>query len=76
MSLFELQVLYVFVEIQFDCAHLEAVLKQHFDPAQHSKLALMGTIQFTAALHKARQSLLDVYPNLYVPQVKPLSPGK
>ncbi|KAJ1437490.1 putative diphthamide synthesis protein-domain-containing protein [Ochromonadaceae sp. CCMP2298] len=69
-----IKVLYVFVEIQFDCSHLEAVLLRNFDP--QCRLALMGTIQFTGAIHKALQSLRSSFPHMLVPQAKPLSPGE
>lgn len=68
-----MQVLYVFVEIQFDCSHLVSVLKKHF-PAE-ARLALMGTIQFTNALHRAHLELSEHFLNLRIPQGKPLSPG-
>jgi diphthamide biosynthesis enzyme Dph1/Dph2-like protein len=68
------QVLYVFVEIQFDTSHLVAVLKKHFQP--ESRISLMGTIQFTNALHRAHQELASTFPSMRIPQGKPLSPGK
>lgn len=63
----------MFVEIQFDCGHLVAVLKKHFPAA--AKLSLMGTIQFTNALHRAHLELSEHFSNLRIPQGKPLSPG-
>ena len=64
----------MFVEIQFDTSHLVAVLTKHFPP--DCKMSLMGTIQFTNALHRAQQELLSTFTNLRIPQGKPLSPGK
>jgi len=64
----------VFVEIQFDTSHLVAMLAKHFPP--DCKMSLMGTIQFTNALHRAQQELLSTFANLRIPQGKPLSPGK
>jgi 2-(3-amino-3-carboxypropyl)histidine synthase len=69
-----MQVLYVFVEIQFDTSHLVSVLKKHFQP--ESRIALMGTIQFTNALHRAHQELASTFPSMRIPQGKPLSPGE
>ena len=68
-----MQVLYVFVEIQFDTSHLVQVLMKHF--STESKISLMGTIQFTNALHHAQQELVTKFPNIRIPQGKPLSPG-
>jgi 2-(3-amino-3-carboxypropyl)histidine synthase len=67
------QVLYVFVEIQFETSHLVETLTKNFD--HDSKLALLGTIQFTNMVHSALADLKAVFPNLLIPQVKPLSPG-
>jgi 2-(3-amino-3-carboxypropyl)histidine synthase len=50
------------------------MIKTHFD---HSKpLAVMGTIQFAAAIHKVRSELGDIFPSLLIPKCKPLSPGE
>ena len=69
-----LRVLYVFVSIAFDVAHLCATVRAHFSPAE--RLALAGTIQFAGALAEARAALADAYPSLAIPQAKPLSPGE
>lgn len=66
--------LYVFVDINFDTDHLIDTIKANFEPG--AKLAVMGTIQFAGAIHAVRRTILDVYPDCYVPQVKPLSPGE
>lgn len=64
----------MFVEIQFDSSHLVATIKQHFLP--ETRIALLGTIQFTNVVHGAVHELKDTFPNLLVPQSKPLSPGE
>ena len=66
--------MYVFVEIQFEFTHLVDVIKKNFPVG--TKLALLGTIQFTNVVHGAAQALKEVYPDLIIPQVKPLSPGE
>jgi diphthamide biosynthesis enzyme Dph1/Dph2-like protein len=73
-NVYSMQVLYVFVEIQFDTKHLVTVLTKNF-PAE-SRIALMGTIQFTNALHRAHQELTAFFPHMRIPQGKPLSPGR
>ena len=69
-----LRVLYVFVSIAFDVAHLCATVRAHFAPAE--RLALAGTIQFAGALAEARAALAGDFASLTVPQAKPLSPGE
>ena len=69
-----LRVLYVFVSIAFDVAHLCATVRAHFAPAE--RLALAGTIQFAGALAEARAALGGEFASLAVPQAKPLSPGE
>lgn len=68
------KMLYVFVDIAFDTSHLEAIVRANFKPG--SKLAILGTIQFASALAAIKTALSDVFPELYVPQAKPLSPGE
>ena len=50
------------------------MIKQHFDSGR--PLAVMGTIQFAAAIHKVRSELSDHFPSLLIPKCKPLSPGE
>lgn len=69
-----INVLYVFVGIEFDISHLVACIRANFP--RTTRLALLGTIQFATALHKVRQELADDYEYLHVPQAKPLSPGE
>jgi 2-(3-amino-3-carboxypropyl)histidine synthase len=63
----------VFVEIAFDTSHLVACIRKSFEP--QTCLAVMGTIQFTSAVHQVVTELSAEYPNLRVPQTKPLSGG-
>ena len=75
-----LPTMYVFVEIGIDVAHLVASIRANF-PADggYRRLALAGTVQFTAAVHAARTQLLEQdggYAAILVPQAKPLSPGE
>eukprot|EP01062_Namystynia_karyoxenos_P007327 TRINITY_DN12581_c1_g1_i1.p2 TRINITY_DN12581_c1_g1~~TRINITY_DN12581_c1_g1_i1.p2 ORF type:complete len:433 (+),score=129.17 TRINITY_DN12581_c1_g1_i1:78-1376(+) len=67
--------MYVFVEIRVDVAHLVATVKQHFPP--HTKTVLAGTIQFASCLRAAADELRAHFtaPPL-VPQAKPLSLGE
>lgn len=68
-----IKVMYVFVEIHFDFSHLIDCINKNFNT--ETKLALMGTIQFTTAIHSARVELAKSYPNIFIPQSKPLSGG-
>lgn len=69
-----IKMLYVFVDIQIDLAHFVATVKHNFPPG--FKLAMISTIQFAASLQAAKAQLSDQFPNLAVPQAKPLSPGE
>eukprot|EP00047_Mylnosiga_fluctuans_P020832 m.96866 g.96866 ORF g.96866 m.96866 type:complete len:429 (+) comp8647_c0_seq4:3-1289(+) len=64
--------LYVFVDINIDMAHLIDTIKLNFPPGQH--LALVGTIQFAPALHAAAAALPEH--RVTVPRESPLSPGE
>jgi 2-(3-amino-3-carboxypropyl)histidine synthase len=68
------RVLYVFVGISFDVAHLCATVCANFP--RGARLALAGTIQFAGALAAARAALAADFPALAAPQAKPLSPGE
>ncbi|XP_068386692.1 2-(3-amino-3-carboxypropyl)histidine synthase subunit 1 [Eschrichtius robustus] len=69
----DLRVLYVFVDIRIDTAHLLDSIRLTFPPA--SALALVSTIQFVSTLQAAAQELKAEY-RVSVPQCKPLSPGE
>lgn len=69
-----IKVIYVFVEISFDESHMINCIKDAF--AVDSKIAIMGTIQFTGVIFKAFESLKELYSNIKIPQAKPLSNGE
>ncbi|XP_076434749.1 2-(3-amino-3-carboxypropyl)histidine synthase subunit 1-like [Babylonia areolata] len=68
-----IQMLYVFVDIKIDTGHFIDTLRYNFEPG--SRLALVSTIQFVAALQSTKQELSADYV-VTVPQCKPLSPGE
>lgn len=43
---------------------------------ERRKIALAGTIQFTASVAQIKGKLAAAFPNVAVPQVKPLSSGE
>ncbi len=65
---------YVFVDIAFDTTHLVETIRHNFDT--QTRLAIVGTIQYASSFHRARQTLLETHPHVYVPQSKPLSGGE
>ncbi|ETP34282.1 hypothetical protein F442_17384 [Phytophthora nicotianae P10297] len=69
-----IKMLYVFVDIAIDVDHLIDCMKLTFPP--ETKLALMGTIQFSSSIHLVSSRLKEYFTSLVVPQVKPLSPGE
>lgn len=70
----QIQTLYVFVDIKIDVQHFIDTIKFNF-PESNTKLVLVGTIQFASSLYAAKQELIGFYPNISVPQARPLSPG-
>lgn len=72
-SVQDFRVLYVFVDIRIDTAHLLDSVRLTFTPG--SSLALVSTIQFVSTLQAAAQELKADY-HISVPQCKPLSPGE
>ncbi|CAO2644186.1 2-(3-amino-3-carboxypropyl)histidine synthase subunit 1 [Lemmus lemmus] len=72
-SVQDFRVLYVFVDIRIDTAHLLDSVRLTFTPG--SSLALVSTIQFVSTLQAAAQELKADY-HVSVPQCKPLSPGE
>lgn len=66
--------MYVFVDIKMDTDHFIACVRANFPPG--SKLILAGTIQFAASMQAARAALSQDFPDITVPQSKPLSPGE
>jgi len=75
ISAMAVDVMYVFVEIAIDLAHLVDSVRLNF-PEGTQALALCGTIQFGAALHAARAALTPHYAAVRLPQAKPLSAGE
>ncbi|XP_023575810.1 2-(3-amino-3-carboxypropyl)histidine synthase subunit 1 isoform X2 [Octodon degus] len=73
ISVQDFRVLYVFVDIRIDTAHLLDSIRLTFPP--DSALALVSTIQFVSTLQAAAQQLKAEY-RVSVPQCKPLSPGE
>jgi 2-(3-amino-3-carboxypropyl)histidine synthase len=67
----EMEMLYVFVQIQIDSKHLIETVKQNL-PREY-KLALAGTVQFLPAIQDAARELADHFSSLICPQEKPLS---
>ncbi|XP_020862663.1 2-(3-amino-3-carboxypropyl)histidine synthase subunit 1 isoform X1 [Phascolarctos cinereus] len=68
-----LRMLYVFVDIRIDAAHLLDSVRLTFPP--ETSLALVSTIQFVSTLQIVAQELRTEY-KVCVPQCKPLSPGE
>ncbi|XP_075417326.1 2-(3-amino-3-carboxypropyl)histidine synthase subunit 1 isoform X2 [Tenrec ecaudatus] len=69
----DFRVLYVFVDIRIDTAHLLDSIRVTFP--RTSALALVSTIQFVSSLQAAAHELKAEY-RVHVPQCKPLSPGE
>ncbi|XP_045155890.1 2-(3-amino-3-carboxypropyl)histidine synthase subunit 1 [Echinops telfairi] len=69
----DFRVLYVFVDIRIDTAHLLDSIRVTFP--RTSALALVSTIQFVSSLQAAAHELRAEY-RVHVPQCKPLSPGE
>jgi 2-(3-amino-3-carboxypropyl)histidine synthase len=64
------------VDIKVDVQHFVDTLVHNFHANQATAaIALVGTIQFSSSLHAARAKLLPLFPNVFIPQAKPLSPG-
>ena len=53
LSTTSIKVLYVFVEIAFDVTHFVQCLADNFPPS--TKMAVMGTIQFSSAVHEGKR---------------------
>ncbi|EGG16357.1 diphthamide biosynthesis protein 1 [Cavenderia fasciculata] len=70
----EINMLYVFVDIQIDLQHFIDTLKFNFNLNQ--KIILVSTIQFSASLQFAKDKIMEHFKNIYIPQEKPLSHGE
>lgn len=69
-----IKVMYVFVEIKFDESHLIQCLTNAF--SSDTRMAIMGTIQFTSVVYAAHAQLKSHFPQAVIPQAKPLSGGE
>ncbi|KAF8398334.1 hypothetical protein HHK36_017261 [Tetracentron sinense] len=68
--------LYVFVEIKIDVDRLIDTVKLNVNAMSTKKLALAGTIQFSAAIRAAKHALECAGFEVLVPQSRPLSAGE
>ena len=64
----KMPMLYVFVEIKIDTKHIIETIKKNIED-RNTRIAIMGTIQFTTAITNIAQELKDDYPNVVIPQV-------
>ena len=55
----EMKVLYVFVEIRIDTDHLVKTIRHNFGSKTLQNIALLGTIQFVDAVHRAAKILRE-----------------
>ncbi|PBP24996.1 diphthamide biosynthesis protein-like protein 1 [Diplocarpon rosae] len=69
-----IKMLYVFVDISIDTAHLLSTLEKNFPSGK--SIAIVGTIQFNATLHGVRAPLEKAGYKLLIPQISPLSKGE
>jgi 2-(3-amino-3-carboxypropyl)histidine synthase len=69
-----INILYIFVDITIDTEHLVACVKKTIP--SDTKLAVMGTIQFASSIYKCKKDFEQYFPDVRVPQAKPLSPGE
>ncbi|KAI1281702.1 putative diphthamide synthesis protein-domain-containing protein [Xylaria sp. FL0933] len=70
----KIKVLYVFVDISIDTAHLLATMERNF--AAPKTIAMVGTIQFNATIHGVRSALEKAGFKVLIPQIAPLSKGE
>ncbi|KAI1269843.1 putative diphthamide synthesis protein-domain-containing protein [Xylariaceae sp. FL1019] len=70
----KIKVLYVFVDISIDTAHLLATMERNF--ASPKTIAMVGTIQFNATIHGVRTALEKAGFKVLIPQIAPLSKGE
>ncbi|XP_023342495.1 2-(3-amino-3-carboxypropyl)histidine synthase subunit 1 [Eurytemora carolleeae] len=69
-----IKMLYIFVDIKMDTLHFTQTVKQNID--KEKSISLVSTIQFVATLQAVAKQLRDDGYTVFVPQVKPLSPGE
>jgi 2-(3-amino-3-carboxypropyl)histidine synthase len=70
----DLKKLYVFVDIKMDSLHFVNNIKEHIKSER--SISLVSTIQFVATLQAVATELRQEGYTIFVPQVKPLSPGE
>lgn len=70
----KIKTLYVFVDISIDTNHLLATLERNFQAGK--TIAMVGTIQFNATLHKIKPVLERAGFKVLIPQTAPLSKGE
>jgi len=69
-----IKMLYVFVDIKIDTLHFIETIKKNMDTEK--SISLVSTIQFVATLQAVSNELREEGYRVFVPQVKPLSPGE
>lgn len=69
----DINMLYVFVDIEIDTAHFVDTVRHNFDSG--SSLALVSTIQFIGAVHASAAELQSDF-TVVLPQSRPLSKGE
>ena len=63
----QIPILYVFVELHINVDHLVSTI--HANVPEDNRIALLGTIQFSQAIHQAAAKLQSFYPEVLIPQV-------
>lgn len=63
----QIPILYVFVELHINVDHLVSTI--HANVPEDNRIALLGTIQFSQAIHQAAAKLQPFYPEVLIPQV-------
>ena len=63
----QIPILYVFVELQINVDHLVNTI--HANVPEDQRIAILGTIQFSQAIHQAASRLQSFYPEVLIPQV-------
>lgn len=70
----KIKTLYVFVDISIDTSHLLSTLERNFPTGK--TIAMVGTIQFNATLHRVKPALERTGYTVLIPQSMPLSKGE
>lgn len=69
-----IEMLYVFVHIDFDVEHFVATLKKNLP--RNTRLLLSGTVQFIRGIQLTKECLSNYFREISIPQSKPLSRGE